>query len=278
MKLENSRYVVQFIPRSAQCIHFIDKLSGYDIIWSGDSKYWANHNPILFPMIGNTYSKKYMINGLEYSFGNHGVIRHMDFDLVSQNDDSLILQVKANDWSKEQYPFNFTMNVKYTLADNTLLIDYEIINNDEKDMPFIFGLHPAFAIDEDVSNYHLQFEKKEILTQLLNENIQLEDKVITENIDLSEEIFEKYPTLIYKDMVSDYVQLVSDKHNIEVGIKGYPYLAFWKKEEARFVCIEPWCGLGDSSEHHYDFYERPNMTILKANENYRTSYYIKYNK
>ena len=48
---------------------------------------------------------------------------------------------------------------------NKVLIQYHVKNNDSKDMPFGFGLHPAFKLDDEFSTYTLDFETEENVKQ-----------------------------------------------------------------------------------------------------------------
>ena len=72
MKLENDQYCFQCTTKAAEITSFFDKKNEIEYIWSGDSKYWSGRNPILFPIIGSSYNKKYWFDGKEYQMGNHG--------------------------------------------------------------------------------------------------------------------------------------------------------------------------------------------------------------
>ena len=73
-------------------------------------------------------------------------------------------------------------------------------------------------------------------------------------------------------MASPYVTLVDGKDTMKVSIMGYKYLAFWKKPEANFLCIEPWHGHSDFAEVHCDFKDREGTIILKPNRIYTTTH------
>ena len=47
----------------AQITEFAFKKTGINYMLQGDSDFWAGRNPILFPIIGNTYSGNYYIDG-----------------------------------------------------------------------------------------------------------------------------------------------------------------------------------------------------------------------
>ena len=67
-------------------------------------------------------------------------------------------------------------------------------------MPFGFGLHPAFKLDDEFSTYTLAFEKEENTKQLLfdpsyEKNVEYQDVAFKE-WKLSREDVKKYATII----------------------------------------------------------------------------------
>ena len=63
MKLENERYEVTFVEKGGEIYSFTDKQTGLQYMWQGDNDNWGGKNPSLFPIIGNTYTKDYQIDG-----------------------------------------------------------------------------------------------------------------------------------------------------------------------------------------------------------------------
>jgi len=276
MEIRSKEAIVTFRNLGAEIMSFKKSDADIEHMWQGDPKYWQGRNPILFPIVGNTYSKDYMIDGVVYAMGNHGLTRHMDFEVVSESSDSITFMTKSNSDTLKQYPFEFKMLVEYSLQGTKLTIKYTIENTGDKVMPFTFGLHPGFNVplaSGKFSDYSLVFEKEENPIQLV-----LDDKVEVaafKEIKLDYEVFNKYKTLVYENLVSDYVQLTNGKEGLEVGIAGYPYLAFWCGESAPFLCIEPWYGLGDVKENDCKFEDRIGMKSLPLNGSFETEYYIK---
>ena len=46
--------------------------SGREFIWQADPAFWKRHAPVLFPIVGSLWEKKYRIDGKEYTLGQHG--------------------------------------------------------------------------------------------------------------------------------------------------------------------------------------------------------------
>ena len=174
----------------------------------------------------------------------------------------------------------FYYEICYKLDGNKVCINYRIKNNGEKDMPFGFGLHPGFKLDDDFSKYTLEFEKEEHAKQMLfdpsfEKKIEYKDVTFKE-WKLSREDIKKYATIIYKDLRSDFVTLKhGDENVVRVAIQGFPFLALWTHENTSdFICIEPWYSHADFEKDEDDFYHREGTHILKPNEEWTCSYWI----
>ena len=277
MKLTSAEAEVTFRTLGAEITSFRKTASPLEYMWQGDPKYWKGRNPILFPIVGNTYSKTYQIDGKTYAMGNHGLTRHMDFTLVEETNDTLTFEVSDNEDTLRQYPFRFNLTVKYRLTGSKLTIDYEIRNTGDKTMPFSFGLHPAFNVplaEGKFSDYRLEFEKEETPYQIDNDGTKFPCEGFSA-IALNYELFERYPTLMYGKLKSDYVRLTDGREGIEVGIKDFPYLAFWCGEKAPFLCIEPWFGLGDFTANDTPFEKREGTEELKPGAKFNAEYYLR---
>lgn len=283
MKLENSRYEVTFTNKGGEILSFTDKETNLQYMYQGDTEYWGGKNPTLFPIVGNTFSGTYTIDGKEYSMKNHGLIRYSELECVKNDGKSVVFELKANEETLSQYPFDFTYQVEYTLVDNKLNIVYTIKNNGKEEMPFNFGLHPGFNCPleegETFEDYKIVFDEEEQMQQLVFD-VTREKAHEYQNVTLKElpcdyALYEKYATIIYKGFKSDYVTLVGPKHSVRVSQKGFPYVAFWtSKAGAPFVCLEPWFGHSDFEETGKDFYHREGTMILQSEDVFVTSYSI----
>ncbi len=268
MILENEVCKVEISNNGAEIHHFINKLSQKEWMWDGDPKFWDQHNPILFPIVGSTYDKKIRINNEIYEMGNHGFARRAFFKTVHESDLSCELCLESDAKTLKQYPFEFKLSVRYDLHETSLDIRYTIENLSNKDMPFSFGLHPAFMTSSngvDGKQFVLfPNQEKDLPKSILN--------MQTNCLEFSDEFFKTTPTLFLENVASPYVVLEDGDDTMKVSIMGYKYLAFWKKPEAPFLCIEPWHGHSDFSEVDCDFKDREGTLILKPNRIYTTTH------
>ena len=118
--------------------------SGREFIWQADPAFWKRHAPVLFPIVGSLWDKKYRVDGKEYSLEQHGFARDMDFHLVSSDENTLWYELKSDAETLAKYPYAFTLKIGYKLTGHKIQVMWEVSNNDGKTMYFQIGAHPAF--------------------------------------------------------------------------------------------------------------------------------------
>lgn len=268
--MENDEVIVSISEHASEIVSFKDKKTGTEHMWQGDATYWVGRNPTLFPIVGSTWDKEIHLNGNTYHMGNHGFTRNSDFTCIKHDATNIVMELNDNEETLKQYPFEFTLDVHYELQGSKLVITYDITNHSDKDMPFNFGLHPAFACPmedgEKQSDYKLVFSNKEVYP----EGITSTDGYTME---LDRELLEK--TIILQNPKSSYVTLTNGKHGVKVDVVGYEWLAFWSaKNNAPFVCIEPWHSHTDFEKVEVPFDKREGTMILAKNRTFTTSYAV----
>ena len=273
VKLKNNLALVEITEKGAEITSFYNLENNVEYMWQGNPEYWSGRNPILFPVVGKLYKDYYMINDKKYSFAsNHGFLRHAYFSCVYKDDLKCIMEFSDNKETIEQYPFKFNIRVIYELKGKRLDIRYEIQNENEFKMPFGFGLHPAFNVpllNDKFENYRIEFSNNEDLKNVIG-SYHLKGKTIP----LNYEIFKNNPTICFENVRSSIVKITNDKAAVNVGIVGYRWFAIWTKENAPYVCLEPWHSHSDFEMNDKDFYSREGTIILEGKKSYTTSYYI----
>ena len=253
------------------------KKKNYEVMWQGSDDHWKGKNPTLFPIVGNTYTKDYEIDGKKYAMKNHGLIRYATLKCVKKSQDEITMELKSDETTLAQYPFEFTYQVKYKLIDNRVMVSYFITNDSNKVMPFTFGLHPGFNVS-DFETSKLVYACPENATQIHTVGGLREEKVFLSEWKLSHEEIKNEATLIYKDLKSPYVDLYLPEVRIRMSIEGYPILALWSSDlTAPFICIEPWYGHGDFEKVNVPFEKREGMMSLSPNKSFMTSYWFEIN-
>ncbi|PBI94462.1 Aldose 1-epimerase [Flavobacterium sp. ACN2] len=250
-----------------------------EYIWEGNPDFWGKHSPVLFPIVGTLKNNTYTISEKEYHLPRHGFARDMDFELIEKTENKAVFSLQSSEETLQKYPFEFELQLIYTLNENALELEYKVINKGKEKMPFSIGAHPAIALPNHFEDYALQFEKEESLKYYLLENDLISSKTkILETKDnlvpLNYELFSN-DALIFKTLESKSLTILNNsKPYIKVDYKDFPSLGIWTKEDAPFICIEPWLGYSDTDENTGDLYQKEGILTLEANKDFSAKFSI----
>jgi len=276
--LSNSNLTATINSSGAELISLKNR-KDREFIWEGNSDYWDKHSPVLFPIVGSLKKNSYSYNNTIYHLPRHGFAREMEFNIIEKTDDKVVLSLQQSAATLEKYPFQFELQISYTLTNSVLKIGFKVINNNEVSMPFSIGAHPAFALANDFENYELLFEKSEnlVVSKLENDLISNSTyKLPLKNISLHL----KYPlfendALIFKTLSSKSVTIAENEIPfLKVHFNDFPSLGIWTKNQAPFICIEPWIGYADTIESNGNLEEKEGIQILSINQTFETNYLI----
>ena len=224
-------------------------------MWQGNPTYWEGQAPILFPICGRFFQGKYTYQDTEYTMGTHGFARHCEFAVKESTDCSITFVLTQNDFSTEQYPFDFCFTVTYSLEKNKLTSFVNILNTGKTTMPATFGAHPAFNVPLDCGcfeDWYVEFGNDCTPDELMLSDTcfntgkkrayPIKDSRI---IPLSHSLFDI--DAIFLSRIASTVTLKSEfsERSVTLEYSDMPYLGLWHKprSDAPYVCIEPWCGL-----------------------------------
>jgi galactose mutarotase-like enzyme len=257
-------------------------VDGEDYLWTANPAVWNNVAPILFPIVGGLKDDHYTHDGRTYSMQKHGFARRSEFNVIRRESDTVAFRLTANDVTRKQYPFEFSLNVDFTIsADSTIRCDYTVANMGDIPMPFVLGSHPAVKVPfagGTYRDYRIQFEKKEELKRYSAVGILLSDAPthdlgLTDGFDLDESMFEN-DAWIFKDIRSRRVSVVhkDSKRRVTMDTGGAPHIGIWAKPRAAYVCLEPWYGYNDPVSTDGVLAHKDGMIILPPGGEW-TSYY-----
>ena len=57
---------------------------GAEYLWNGDSTYWSDQSPVLFPFVGRFTNGKYLLAGKEYEMDIHGFARKYPYAMIDK--------------------------------------------------------------------------------------------------------------------------------------------------------------------------------------------------
>lgn len=261
--LENNIAKLAVDTKNCEIHSFKRKDKDIEYMWNGDPKFWKGRNPTLFPHVSSPSDKILNFKGKDYKVNNHGFCRNSEFEFVEQTQGKLVFRLKDNEETYSQYPYHFELIVTYTLKDNIVSIDYDITNNDGGNMYFGFGQHPAFncplTSDKKFNDYYIEFD--------------VEGDVENNRLDLSYELFDKYPTYIVNNVKSRKFTLSDSVNSVIIRTDDkYNIFAVWTPN-APFVCLEPWVNTLNTADTKV-FEDIKDNICLKDRDTYHIGYSI----
>lgn len=286
--IENAALRVTVSSRGAELQSIFCLADGLEYLWQGDEHIWSRRAPNLFPICGSLPNNGYERNGKHYCMKKHGFAAESEFTVVSQRKDSVCFRLTESDRTFAQYPFAFSLDIAYTLAEEQLTISYIVRNTGEEDMPFSLGAHPGFRIPltprETFEHYYLEFPypcqpRKLILT---------DDGLYTgctvpyplqegRRLRLQHELFDRENSLFFCQMPNT-IRLCStaSPRQILLHYPEFNYLGLWQAPGkcAPYLCIEPWQGTPSRNIKEERLESKPDMIRLPPGHTHTASFSI----
>lgn len=279
-QIHNDRLCLSVDPFGAQMMS-LQTSDGREYLWQGDSTYWADRAPVLFPVVGRLMEQAYSYGGKRYSMDLHGFAMRQEFALADCAEDYLVLELRDDAHIRTGYPFSFLFQIEYRLENNRVCICYRVKNEGETTMPFAVGGHPGFRIPlmegEKFEDHYLEFSQPcQPLRTGFSERFLItgEDTpfplVADRRLPLKHSLFEGGAILLQN--VSREVRLCSAKSGnlICVEFPQMPYLGIWHlpKSDAPYVCLEPWSALPGREGVMEDFTRKQDLVQLAPHDTY----------
>jgi len=260
--------------------------SNIEYMWDANPQYWKRTSPVLFPIVGSLNNGCYRYDGKEYPMSQHGFARDMEFSLLRQTENELLFGLQSNAETKAKYPFDFSLELGYKLCENQLVISWNVLNCDNKEMYFSIGGHPAFLCPIEgkgaQTECKLLFDAKEKITSAIigdggtlsqrTKEIPLKDGVM----DITADLFDE-DALIIEHNQAHKVSLCDKEGQPYLTVSfDAPLFGVWSpaKKNAPFICIEPWYGRCDSADFQGDLSERAWGNRLAPSEAFYAEYTV----
>lgn len=283
--LENEKIKVSISDIGAEMQSIVNKENSTEYLWQGEKKYWSGRAYNLFPICGRLYEGKYTYRGKEYEMGTHGFVRHSEMKVCEQSADTITFELRANEFTKVQYPFEFIYKVTYAISNFKIKTVITVENTDTKDLYFSIGAHPGFNVPlheiENFDDYYLEFDHEKPIELIVmdlfyldkTEPYPLKDgKIIELNYDLL-----RTSSKFFTNMCG-CVTLKSKKSNsfIRVEYPNFTNLGLWHAPglNAPYICIEPWTSLPSYNGRIDDLETKNQMTRLSPAKVYSIDFNI----
>ena len=284
--IQNDQIRVQVNSLGAQ-IMSMKSVDQVEYVWQGDEAYWKNRAPILFPFVGRLAGGVYRFRGAEYQMGLHGFARDCEFTVEKQESDRLVMMLKDNEKTREIYPFHFRLIITYSLSHSTLLISWQVDNENEYVMPFGIGGHPGFNVPlvegERFEDYVLEFPVASVPSRIefsptahlsgVDRPYEMEDG---KQIRLRHDLFDD-EAIVLKNMPREVTLRNGDSsRGVRVCYPDIPYVGFWHMDmtDAPYVCIEPWVSLPGRHEITEEITCKSDLIQLAPNRSWKTQWTI----
>lgn len=286
-EIKDKSFTARIDSMGAQLVS-LEGTEGREYLWTGDPKYWREHAPVLFPIVGALRDGRTRVDGKWYEMGRHGFAKKMEFELAERGEDRIALRLRDSEETRAVYPFGFTLTVTYTLRDGGIETRFNVENTGERPMPYVVGGHPGFSLPmedgAEFEDYTIQFpEEEEQECPVIDRESGLisgEEKgfrLSGREIPLQHSLFYQ-DALVFEGLRSKSVRVVNKRtgRGIEMDFGGFPMLGIWSAgNDGPYVCLEPWTGCATLSTEGDELWEKKGMTELRPGESKEHSFTVR---
>lgn len=285
--LKNEILTVQVKEHGAELASI--RKGSVEYLWQADPMFWGRHSPVLFPIVGSVWEKRYRVDGREFELGQHGFARDMDFTMVEGGEDEVRYRLGSTEDTLKKYPWPFVLEIAYRLHGNMIDVIWEVSNPGNEDMYFQIGAHPAFNYPDydplTMERGFLSFDRSEGL-----ECIRIKEKGCVDAetlypldipadglLPLTRETFDKIDTIMLQDGQIGSVALYRTDRTpwLKLSFEA-PVVGIWSPpgKNAPFICLEPWYGRCDRAGYEGDYRDRDWVNRLAPGEKFSSVYTI----
>lgn len=285
-RVDNGEISIKVNSFGAELKSLQDCSTKLEYMWNADPKFWKRTSPILFPVVGSLRNNEYTYEGVTYPMSQHGFARDMEFDLQGKSENKISFILKSNEETIHRYPFDFHLEITYILQGRQVVVQWKVVNTNEKKMYFSIGGHPAFMCPihkkTEQSDYTIRMDAadKVISTSLSINGLATEQKTtyLLERgcLPITEELFNGDALVIEHNQVQKVTLLDENQKEYLAVSFAAPLFGIWSppRKKAPFICIEPWYGRCDGESFSGELQNREWGNALEAGEIFETAYTI----
>lgn len=266
----SERLAAEISEAGAELVRLVDD-HGADWLWDGDPTFWSGRAPLLFPIVGTLAGGRFHSGSRAYALPRHGFARHSRFVCTEAAGDRLTLSLVPDAAIRENWPFDFRLDMRFSVTGPTLSVVAEVTNSGSDRLPVSFGFHPAFRWplpgEADRSSHEIAFDQDEpasvrrLDTNGLVDPAPRPTPILGRRLQLDDRLFEE-DALILDQPLSRAVTFRGRRNAVRVDFPDMPHLAFWSKPDAPFLCVEPWQGHSDPAGFDGHIEEKPGMVLI----------------
>ncbi len=224
----------------------------YPHLWDRTSKDLPGGWPFCFPICGRLERQgrlnSYYYDGHVYELSIHGFGWDKPWTVADAGSDHLLLVLRDDEQTRAVYPFHFTVELLYEIAESRLFCRQTYSNHGDRPMPYYAGFHPYFLTPPPSSGKQqviLNFQAQ----RRLRYNQQLTDLV-------GEQPLFPLPASAANPEIHEQLLLLGEDKEIHLSYPGgdvvnmaaegvedpnlFAYLQLYSPPDQPFVCVEPW--------------------------------------
>ena len=276
VKISSAAVTVVCLQEGAM-LHSLVK-DGVEYLWQGDKEHWGGQAPVCFPIVGVLKGGKANAFGKPCEMKRHGVARINPFEIKEQGPNSVCFVQKSSEKTKREFPFDYLLQIKYTVLGNSVTTEYTVKNTGNCKLPFQIGGHPAFNCPlesgERFEDYSVKFDK--VLNHpCLRPDIHSGIIDISKRYDViknSNEIKMDHSLFVDDAMVFDGIKsksatLSAGGRRVQIDYQDFANLLIWSSANGGdFVALEPWTGISTCSDESDAFENKRGITVLEPGE------------
>lgn len=192
--------------------------------------------PFLFPIFGRLAEGKYSHNGREYAMEIHGFGHTSVWQVAERSEDSLRLVLSSDERTLSMYPFRFRTELRFQVMEGRLVIYQRFDNVDKQPMPYSFGFHPYFLLD-DISHARVETTAGMYFDFSLGKPVPFGTGCVT----LSMPEGAPETGAVFMDAAgptSLHIESEGRRITMDHGA-DFPQIVLWSQTGKRFLCVEP---------------------------------------
>lgn len=275
--IENNWLRVSVDTYGAELQSIRHKNTDTEYLWQGDPEHWANRSPVMFPVNVRFKDERFSYKGKTYEMPRMGLAMISDFETFpSEDGEAVTLSLRANEMTRQHYPFEFVFDATYRLESNRLVNEYRVSNNGSETLYFALGGHPGFRTPLDKgrtrADYEISFSKR-----LERDRAEIKESLIqTTRVPFLEDERKfslddpRIPSggMFQKDMPARKigVGLAGMLPYVTVDLGDFPNVNIFTPPGKPFVCIEPMVAHHDIQGSPLAIEEKPFLISLKPGE------------
>jgi galactose mutarotase-like enzyme len=285
-QISNGLVTARISHKGAELYSLYNHALQLEYMWGADPRFWPKTSPVLFPVVGALKGGYFLFRNKRFELPRHGFAREQVFEVETEEISKAVFVLRSNEETLKNYPFSFELRLIYELNEFGLEVTYEVSNTANEKMYFSIGGHPAFKVPliegTRYEDYFLKFQKKEKIDRwpVASEGLignhptpMLDDEDV---LPLTRELFYE-DAIVLKGLRSTVISIRSHKHShgLDFSFPGFPLFGIWASRDADFVCLEPWCGIGDSVNHDQQIQHKEGIVELLGRGSWLRSWSVK---